>query len=767
MCILCRDTFSRSDILKRHFQKCSIRRGNPTGASHLSHAQAHLKKNQPGVHKSTPSGSGMQLNGLNPDPGNYPFGIIPASPDKVDDHSPHNMSRANSLKGLDNGARDRRSMTGPTPNGSSRTSFDEQAFGGNVPSSMASSMNPSLATFSMSNGQNGSSFAQSYNFAPQNGSLTSQSNDGLSGMGGARGVMPMYAGGQQWGAGPSQNYFQPGAQDGFISSYNSSLGQSQVQNPTAIKAQPSLTHSHNGVFSGMYPIAGSGVDFNNSPAALNPWTVSPDPLPQIVHRIINLCCPSELSSAQSIRPTLSHDNIKHFLEQFNHFQDHFPIIHLPTFHITEASESLLLAMVCIGAVYSHRITSAQVRDLMEHAKSAIERNSPAYIIASRGEQNLGRPSAIDRKEIEDMQAIFLMQLLFIWHGNPVQRERVRRKFPVIVKLTKDMGLHRPSATPELFSVLHQPNVTVENVNSANFDWNTWVQQEKRSRLFYAIYLLDAAMTMYFNHPPQFDAFEVNLPLPADDAAWDAKTATQCADALGLHGPAAAKAANPEGSRRLKQPEMHDGLKSLMDPRTNLDSGNTNLYSKFVLIHAVHVQLWRAQTSLAQSGETSILTRTDGMVTPISQRSTPVDPDAGTPYSLRLIDSALQKWKAAWDIDMSQQYPPSSSACRRYGFCRDGLHFYYLARYLLQNRVDWQMAPDQRFTSIMAVLRYVRGWAVSDAARRGEDLGSVSDIGQDYGATNLTLDMAQLFKPIEKTISSSITSIQTTVGHNMI
>jgi hypothetical protein len=25
MCVLCKDTFSRSDILKRHFQKCSIR----------------------------------------------------------------------------------------------------------------------------------------------------------------------------------------------------------------------------------------------------------------------------------------------------------------------------------------------------------------------------------------------------------------------------------------------------------------------------------------------------------------------------------------------------------------------------------------------------------------------------------------------------------------------------------------------------------------------------------------------------------------------
>ncbi|KAM5449259.1 hypothetical protein McanCB56680_003294 [Microsporum canis] len=40
VCALCRDSFTRSDVLKRHFQKCSLRRGNPTGARHLSHPQA-------------------------------------------------------------------------------------------------------------------------------------------------------------------------------------------------------------------------------------------------------------------------------------------------------------------------------------------------------------------------------------------------------------------------------------------------------------------------------------------------------------------------------------------------------------------------------------------------------------------------------------------------------------------------------------------------------------------------------------------------------
>lgn len=43
---MCQETFCRSDILKRHFAKCSLRRGNPTGATHLTHAQAHLRPTQ-------------------------------------------------------------------------------------------------------------------------------------------------------------------------------------------------------------------------------------------------------------------------------------------------------------------------------------------------------------------------------------------------------------------------------------------------------------------------------------------------------------------------------------------------------------------------------------------------------------------------------------------------------------------------------------------------------------------------------------------------
>ncbi|KAL8955717.1 MAG: hypothetical protein Q9193_006533 [Seirophora villosa] len=71
-CGLCEDTFARSDILKRHFQKCSVRRGNPTGANHLTHSknskkgkgtpveQLTIPSNPPGSAGSAPSTQNIQ-----------------------------------------------------------------------------------------------------------------------------------------------------------------------------------------------------------------------------------------------------------------------------------------------------------------------------------------------------------------------------------------------------------------------------------------------------------------------------------------------------------------------------------------------------------------------------------------------------------------------------------------------------------------------------------------------------------------------------------
>ncbi|KAH7034496.1 uncharacterized protein B0I36DRAFT_360014 [Microdochium trichocladiopsis] len=147
MCVLCRDTFSRSDILKRHYQKCSTRRGNPTGASHLSHPQAHVKKNHNAQEPS--EGDMPQLNGMNSMQGDngmvHPFSMVPINygmPGMANDRN--QVSRSNSMTRMkDENGRDRKNM----PGGGSM-------YGGDVQNSVTCNIDPQLANYSMPQSQN-------------------------------------------------------------------------------------------------------------------------------------------------------------------------------------------------------------------------------------------------------------------------------------------------------------------------------------------------------------------------------------------------------------------------------------------------------------------------------------------------------------------------------------------------------------------------------------------------------------------------------------
>ena len=143
MCVLCRDTFSRSDILKRHFQKCSIRRGNPTGASHLSHPGAHVKKNAQ-AQKATglpQEGDMNHLNGLQnmqPDGMVHPFGMVPVDNGMNNMGDQNHLSRSSSMNRLDNhGNQERRNI----PNMAS------QPYGHDV-------SNPQMSSYPLPPGQN-------------------------------------------------------------------------------------------------------------------------------------------------------------------------------------------------------------------------------------------------------------------------------------------------------------------------------------------------------------------------------------------------------------------------------------------------------------------------------------------------------------------------------------------------------------------------------------------------------------------------------------
>jgi len=271
------------------------------------------------------------VNGMSNAFGIVPDGSIPEAGSNLTDEQAEQLSRSNSLKRLSaGGGRDGRSMAGPGPGGSNRGSFD-QSYGGGI-STMPPGMNPSLA-FSIPHGQNGHSYGQGYDYVSHGNSSSMQ---------------PHTTSGQDW-----SQMFQPSAPDGFMNSYNPTIAASHIP----IKPEPSLNPSASGMFPGIYPGLANGITTSSS--NMPSWNLSNDPLEEISSRLIYFCYPNNqiIGRSNDIRNYLSASNIKHFFEHFTSFQGHFPVLHIPTFRIAEAFDGLLLGMICIGAVYSDRMTS--------------------------------------------------------------------------------------------------------------------------------------------------------------------------------------------------------------------------------------------------------------------------------------------------------------------------------------------------------------------------------------------------------------------------
>ena len=727
MCVLCRDTFSRSDILKRHFIKCSVRRGNPTGATHLSHPQAHVKKNPATQQKAMGDGDVGHLNGMGnmqADGMAHPFGLISA-PDGLSNiaNDQSQLSRSSSIQRLDDASRDRRSMTGSVMAASTRGgSFDQTYNGNEVSNNMGANINPALG---------------SYNMPPtaQNG-------------------MQMFGGSAStdW-----SQMFQAGAQSTFVNTFPPNVGQTQ----TAIKQEPSAGDAARAVgITGGNPIDPSHVPSWGIPSAY------PNSYQQLSAKILGFLhlSASRASSTHIVNVAFQPDHIRDFLNNYTHFHNHFSILHIATFRATEADVGLLTGMCCIGACYTDIVPSADIRKIVSCLDAAIEGSSRVFrslIQDDRNGQHIVQSLGRNKVALEELQAIMLTQVLLTWHGTPTQRLKARHTFPHIASFARKAGLLRVSTSQVLFSPIHQPDFFADSFNPVGFDWQSWLEQEKLVRIMYFIFLSDCALGLYFNCGPLFDSFDIELPLPADDAAWEASSAAECAEALGLHGPELAKRRNPDGTQRCHQPQLRLVLKALLDSSYQIQPGATNLYGKFVLIHAIlamirQVQL-RGSAALIDRSSTPLLRNAwfvgaTGETTPnMNGRATPVQVDASLldRQAIKTFATALEKFKSNWDNDMASQFPPSMPVNpRRYGFSRDGIHFYWLANYILKKTrsTDLQIHPDHRFSQVIHILKSVKNWVMSDGATRGEELGSVGDIDAAYGASDLTLDITQLFRP---------------------
>jgi hypothetical protein len=159
--------------LKRHFQKCSIRRGNPTGANHLQHAQQHLQKNRaPNGAEATSYLNHIQSTSMPYSDAGYSMGMpqMPAVaangyggelPSIADQHSMSaRTSRSNSLinrpgSGVEE---NRRSMSALDTYGQARMNFNDYR-----PNGMANAVSHDVNSFAPQQNQNNAVTSDSAN----------------------------------------------------------------------------------------------------------------------------------------------------------------------------------------------------------------------------------------------------------------------------------------------------------------------------------------------------------------------------------------------------------------------------------------------------------------------------------------------------------------------------------------------------------------------------------------------------------------------------
>lgn len=503
-----------------------------------------------------------------------------------------------------------------------------------------------------------------------------------------------------------------------------------------------------------------------------------NPLAHKAEQLVRFCYPNGTADAPDeqlheakLKTVLTVDNVRLFIQLFSHFQGHWPMIHMPTFNPAEAYDGLLLCICTIGAIYSDKLGLLEARWLMELVQNSIHRKicfSPT--------------GAIGAKSIEEIQALILLQVMFVWHGNHGQRQESRLSLWKLADVARNNHLLQPiPPTHPDYSVFHNGRGTPSRSEMLAWTWETWVEQEKRSRAMYLIYLVHCALVIYFNQEPLFDPSELHLQLPCDDAAWEARTSEECAKALGLHGNEVQEVVNTAGSRRMRQPDFRASLQALLGPSHTLAPRSTNVYSKFILIHAIHIQIWLTQRQSSSSPALAIphalIGAGSGPTTPIEENDwvmlnafathgTTSNPASGhtTPtqgaislsqrQSFPTLTAAVAKLRDTWVRDMELQYPstpstPTAIQVRRVGFCRDVEHFFFLADTLLKHHGgdNTRLDADTRFQWVFRLLKTIRSYVGDKNVRAGKDIGAVVDIKEEYGVGDLTLNMKLLFAPL--------------------
>jgi hypothetical protein len=302
-----------------------------------------------------------------------------------------------------------------------------------------------------------------------------------------------------------------------------------------------------------YPhYAQSPIDARKSPTA-PPQTATPK-APQVANDTERNILLDNIRNGDSERaipegfrlPSLACLN-RYLATYFGLFHHHLPFLHPASFAPTQASPSLLLAVLSIGALYAFD----QDQAYMLHIGSKV--------LVSQFLQN--KENFSSRKcPLWTMQSSLLNMIFASWSGDPKGLE-----WACSIK-----GLLANMVAGNRYEL----KLRTEARDGAQPTRAEWVEDEGCRRTYYAVYIFFGLLTLTYNHTPaiSFNEFE-DLQLPSTEAMWNLDIADEAT---------------------WRQHLSASPVVSFMDAHDNLFQGEPLRYSAFatrVMINALFLEVW--------------------------------------------------------------------------------------------------------------------------------------------------------------------------------
>ncbi|KND88047.1 hypothetical protein TOPH_07272 [Tolypocladium ophioglossoides CBS 100239] len=216
---------------------------------------------------------------------------------------------------------------------------------------------------------------------------------------------------------------------------------------------------------------------------------------------------------------------------FSGFQIIQPIVHAPTWTMTECPTVLLAAMACIGSALSGEPNAIELSDsISEFCASMITW--------------LGVSDNSSYSDITYLAALCLHQIYSLGSGNRQLYQNADRTRGVLIGSLRGLGLL--SSRLNLHQEAPEDNgPTANDPAILHNEWTSWASRERERRIAWASFEYDCSLCTLTNRRGAVDLSELPSRLPCADSLWEAPSAYAWA-ALKSRSPSRAQGATLSG-----------------------------------------------------------------------------------------------------------------------------------------------------------------------------------------------------------------------------